>query len=126
MQFAFIVTYSIFQYIFILIISIIISGAKNGQNGEEICQVQGSEKECLAIGCCYWDDTGCSLSDQYTYFVTNLNQNTTTYLSDLPRFTYINYSEIRNNLTKSIVIFLAYLVTKYVDLTKNDLYESHG
>ena len=50
-------------------ISIIISGAKNGQNGEEICQVQGiSEKDCLEIGCCQWNDTGYSLSDQHIFF----------------------------------------------------------
>jgi hypothetical protein len=54
------------QILFISMISIIISGAKNGQNGEKICQVQGiSEEDCLAIGCCQWNETGYSLSDQH-------------------------------------------------------------
>ena len=56
------------QILCISMISIIISGAKNGQNGEEICQVQGiSEKDCMAIGCCRWNDTGYSLSDQHIF-----------------------------------------------------------
>merc|ERR1711935_1218117 len=33
------------------------NGAKNGQNGEEVCEGHGfSEGKCVAIGCCHWND----------------------------------------------------------------------
>ena len=72
------------MYILILIISIIISGAKNGQNGEEICQVENiSEKDCLAIGCCRWNDTGYSLSNRHIFSPNNQKNTDFLILSDL-------------------------------------------